>query len=36
MIEAAAILSAVLASWPDFAIIVVLLLVNGIIGFWEE
>jgi H+-transporting ATPase len=36
MIEAAAILSALVRHWPDFFIIVVLLLANAIIGFWEE
>ncbi len=36
MIEAAVILSAVLQAWPDFAIILVLLLANAGIGFWEE
>jgi H+-transporting ATPase len=36
MIEAAIILSAVVGDWADFAIILVLLLGNGLIGFWEE
>jgi H+-transporting ATPase len=36
MIEAAVILSAVARHWPDFFIIMVLLMANGIIGFWEE
>ncbi len=36
MIEAAVILSAVARHWPDFAIILVLLLANAVIGFWEE
>lgn len=36
MIEAAVILSAVARHWPDFFIILVLLLANAIIGFWEE
>jgi len=36
MIEAAAVFSALASHWEDFAIIVVLLLVNGVIGFWEE
>jgi H+-transporting ATPase len=36
MIEAAVILSAVARHWPDFLIILVLLLVNAIVGFWEE
>jgi H+-transporting ATPase len=36
MIEAAVILSAVARHWPDFFIILVLLLANAIVGFWEE
>jgi len=36
MIEAAVILSAVARHWPDFSIILVLLLANGLVGFWEE
>jgi|SRR5680860_1195539 len=36
MIEAAVILSAVARHWPDFFIILVLLLANALIGFWEE
>jgi len=36
MIEAAAILSAVVQHWDDFCIIMVLLVVNAGIGFWEE
>jgi H+-transporting ATPase len=36
MIEAAAILSAVARHWPDFGIILILLLVNAMVGFWEE
>jgi len=36
MIEAAAILSALVQHWPDFFIIVALLLANAVIGFWEE
>jgi H+-transporting ATPase len=36
MIEAAVILSGVLGHWPDFFIILVLLLANAGIGFWEE
>src|SRR5665648_134497 len=36
MIEVAVILSAVARHWPDFAIILVLLLANGMVGFWEE
>jgi H+-transporting ATPase len=36
MIEFAVILSAALGHWPDFTIILVLLLANAGIGFWEE
>jgi H+-transporting ATPase len=36
MIEIAAILSAVVHHWTDFAIIGVLLIMNAIVGFWEE
>jgi H+-transporting ATPase len=36
MIEAAAILSAVVSHWEDFVIILVLLLGNAVVGFWEE
>jgi len=36
MIEAAVILSAVARHWPAFGIILVLLLANATIGFWEE
>ncbi|MGD0640772.1 MAG: plasma-membrane proton-efflux P-type ATPase [Roseiarcus sp.] len=36
MIEAAVILSAVDQHWPDFGIILVLLLANAMVGFWEE
>lgn len=36
MIEAAVILSAVAKHWPDFGIILVLLLANAMVGFWEE
>jgi H+-transporting ATPase len=36
MIEAAAVLSAIVGHWDDFAIIVLLLLANAVIGFWEE
>ena len=36
MIEVAVILSAVLGHWPDFIIILILLLANAGIGFWEE
>ena len=36
MIEAAVILSAIARHWPDFGIILILLLANGIVGYWEE
>ena len=36
MIEAAMILSAIDRHWPDFGIILVLLLANALVGFWEE
>ncbi|HUJ11568.1 MAG TPA: plasma-membrane proton-efflux P-type ATPase [Verrucomicrobiae bacterium] len=36
MIEAAAILSALVRHWPDFFIILVLLIANAVVGFWEE
>ena len=36
MIEAAVVLSAVARHWPDFGIILVLLLANAMVGFWEE
>ena len=36
MIEAALLLSAIDGSWTDFSIILVLLLVNAVVGFWEE
>ncbi len=36
MIEAAVILSAAARHWPDFAIILILLLANAAVGFWEE
>lgn len=36
MIEAAALLSALIGHWPDFGIIMVLLLYNAISGFWQE
>jgi H+-transporting ATPase len=36
MIEAAAILSALVRHWPDFIIISLLLLANALVGFWEE
>ncbi|MGH8094438.1 MAG: plasma-membrane proton-efflux P-type ATPase [Chthoniobacterales bacterium] len=36
MIEVAAVLSAVVRHWEDFAIILTLLLMNAGVGFWEE
>ena len=36
MIEIAAILSVVVHHWADFWIILTLLVVNAIVGFWEE
>ncbi len=36
MIEAAVILSAVARHWPDFGIILLLLVTNAVVGFWEE
>jgi len=36
MIEAAALLSALLGHWPDYSIILVLLFANALVGFWEE
>jgi len=36
MIEAAALLSAFVGDWTDFAIILALLVANAAVGFWEE
>jgi H+-transporting ATPase len=36
MIEAAVVLSALAQHWPDFFIILLLLLSNAVVGFWEE
>ncbi len=36
MIEFAAILSAILHHWPNLIIILILLIVNGLVGFFEE
>jgi len=36
IIEAAAILSAAARHWPDFGIILLLLLVNAVVGFWRN
>ncbi|WP_297470289.1 plasma-membrane proton-efflux P-type ATPase [Thermococcus sp.] len=36
MIEIAAILSAIVHHWEDFGIIVSLLIINAVVGFWQE
>jgi len=36
MIEIAAILSAVVHHWADFGIVVLMLLINAVVGFWQE
>jgi H+-transporting ATPase len=36
MIEIAVVLSVIVRHWPDFFIILVLLLANAVVGFWEE
>jgi H+-transporting ATPase len=36
MIEVAVILSGIVRHWPDFFIILVLLVANAMVGFWEE
>ncbi len=36
MIEAAVVMSAVIQRWPDFAIILTLLMVNAVVGSWQE
>jgi H+-transporting ATPase len=36
MIEVAIILSALVRHWTDFGIILVLLIMNSVVGFWEE
>ena len=36
MIEAAVVLSAIVRHWTDFGIILVLLVANAVVGFWEE
>jgi H+-transporting ATPase len=36
MIEVAVILSGVVRHWPDFSIILLLLVANAVVGFWEE
>src|SRR5271156_5387500 len=36
MIEVAVVLSGVVRHWPDFFIILLLLVSNAVVGFWEE
>ena len=36
MIEVAVILSGIVGHWPDFFIILLLLVANAVVGFWEE
>jgi len=36
MIEAAAVLSLIVKDWADFLIILLLLIANAVVGFWEE
>src|SRR5580693_339717 len=36
MIEVAVVLSGVVRHWPDFFIILILLVANAAVGFWEE
>lgn len=36
MIEAAAIISAIISHWGDFSIILGLLILNAVVGFWQE
>jgi H+-transporting ATPase len=36
MIEAAVVMSAVINHWPDFWIILMLLMLNAVVGFWQE
>lgn len=36
MIEAAIIMSAIIQRWPDFGIIFTLLMMNAVVGFWQE
>ncbi len=36
MIEIAAVLSAIIRHWEDLLIILILLLINAIVGFWQE
>ena len=36
MIEVAAVLSAAVRHWPDFFIILTMLIINALVGFWQE
>jgi len=36
MIEVAIILSGIIGRWEDFRIILLLLLLNAFVGFWQE
>jgi H+-transporting ATPase len=36
MIEAAIVMSAIIQHWPDFWIILMLLMLNAVVGFWQE
>ena len=36
MIEFALILSLLIQHWPEFTVILVLLLINGLVRFWQE
>ena len=36
MIETAVVLSGIVRHWPDFFIILLLLVANAVVGFWEE
>jgi H+-transporting ATPase len=36
MIEAAVVMSAILEHWSDFGIILMLLMLNAVVGFWQE
>ncbi|MBT0159455.1 plasma-membrane proton-efflux P-type ATPase [Candidatus Bathyarchaeota archaeon A05DMB-2] len=36
MIEAAVVMSAIIGHWPDFGIITLLLMMNAVVGFWQE
>ncbi len=36
MIEVAAVLSIVARHWADFVIILIMLILNAVVGFWQE